>query len=217
MKGANILVTDSGVVKLADFGCSTSFEGTDSVTEAAKRKQLGTFRFMAPEAIRYATEHVGRKSDIWSLGCVMVEMLTGEKPWPNMSHPGPLMFKVGAEGQRPPLKDDTFLSPACASFLDCCFFVDPDERWSAQDLRMHKFLHVHRNSLVSASTETLSRGNSVEGDVENDVLATKSMTVPRSSYVVSPVKVPGPDAHRVHKNVERETTRVFLTNPGGGW
>lgn len=75
MVGDNVLVDESGVIKLADFGC-------------AKMKQfmsenfftlLGTAFFMAPEVISQ-TGH-SFPADIWSLGCTIIEMATGNPPF----------------------------------------------------------------------------------------------------------------------------------------
>ncbi len=73
IKGANILVDNHGVIKLADFGASKKIE--DLATIGGSRSIRGTPNYMAPEVIRQLGH--GRAADIWSLGCVVIEMATG--------------------------------------------------------------------------------------------------------------------------------------------
>ena len=74
IKGANILVDDRGTVKLADFGASKRMSGT--VTIGDKTQSLrGTPYFMAPEVI--LQNGSGRKADVWSVACTVIQMATG--------------------------------------------------------------------------------------------------------------------------------------------
>jgi len=76
IKGANILVGD-GKVKLADFGCSK--RTADTLSQSLR----GSIPWMAPEVIQQTG--YGRRRDIWSFGCVLIEMATAKHPW----HPSP--------------------------------------------------------------------------------------------------------------------------------
>jgi len=76
IKGGNILVTEDGVIKLADFNSSKQLGNIAAVGSNPLRSLLGTPQFMAPEVIKQ-TGH-GKKADIWSVGCTVVQMLTGE-------------------------------------------------------------------------------------------------------------------------------------------
>jgi mitogen-activated protein kinase kinase kinase len=73
IKGANILVDPSGLCKLADFGASSFIA---ELVAAENPSINGTISWMAPEVIRQ--ESHGNKVDIWSVGCTVVEMLTGK-------------------------------------------------------------------------------------------------------------------------------------------
>ena len=132
IKGANLLVTERGLVKLADFGCSVKFDGMDSMRQKGKEKLLGSVPWMAPEAIKFAEEHVGRKSDIWSVGCVCIEMATGKRPWSLYTNHLALMFFVATSDTVPTYPPEC--SASCAHFLSSCLKRNPDERKTAIEL-----------------------------------------------------------------------------------
>lgn len=71
LKCANVLVDYDGKVKLTDFGCSRLFDSSFSSMELTSTVN-GSLSWMAPEVIKNKGRR--RKSDIWSLGCVIVEM-----------------------------------------------------------------------------------------------------------------------------------------------
>ena len=77
--GANILVNELGICKLADFGASRQLDGSQTrQLEASLKAIRGTVPFMAPEVIKQ-TGH-GLPADIWSLGATVIEMATGSPP-----------------------------------------------------------------------------------------------------------------------------------------
>ncbi|MCP3980874.1 MAG: serine/threonine protein kinase, partial [bacterium] len=80
VKPANILVGRDGVVKIADFGLAKLIGVPAAlVSLTGSREVLGTFRYMAPEQLERPLE-VDHRADIYSLGVVFYEMLTGEIP-----------------------------------------------------------------------------------------------------------------------------------------
>ena len=82
LKCANVLLTNKGVLKLSDFGCSKDFERTVSFVlyqQEGSKTQKGTPHWMAPESIIDALYNV--KTDVWGLGCTLLELATGLPPW----------------------------------------------------------------------------------------------------------------------------------------
>lgn len=78
IKGANILTTKDGIVKLADFGVATKINETEKSHSA-----VGTPYWMAPEVIEMSGQ-VTSACDIWSLGCTVLELLTANPPYSNL-------------------------------------------------------------------------------------------------------------------------------------
>ncbi|RKP38211.1 kinase [Dimargaris cristalligena] len=95
IKGGNILVDIKGGIKISDFGISKKIENEeDRLSIMSNRASLkGSVFWMAPEVVKKT--HYTRKADIWSLGCLVIEMLTGEHPFPNFTEMQ-AMFKIGS-------------------------------------------------------------------------------------------------------------------------
>ncbi|KZV54585.1 mitogen-activated protein kinase kinase kinase YODA-like [Dorcoceras hygrometricum] len=135
IKGANLLVDASGVVKLADFGLAKHLTGRQ-----IELSLKGTPHWMAPEVLQAvmrkdANPEVAYGVDIWSVGCTVIEMLTGKPPW--SEHSGvQAMFNV--LNRTPPIPET--LSAEGKDFLQRCFQRKPEDRPSAVQLLDHPFL-----------------------------------------------------------------------------
>lgn len=130
LKPANVLVTRDGVVKICDFGVSAA----PSVPGISGRTVCGTPHYIAPEVIeqRPYTASV----DVWSLGCTVMELATGRRPWHELTAMSALVAL--SKNRRPPLPSG--LSSACRSFLSACWVWDPAARATTSQLRRHPFL-----------------------------------------------------------------------------
>ena len=91
---------------------------------------------MAPEVIKQ--KGYGRKADIWSVGCVALEMLTAKKPWDAEDNYIIFMMKIIADNTIPNFPEG--ISECARDFLLNCFQRDPKIRLSAKQLLKHSFL-----------------------------------------------------------------------------
>ncbi|XP_076797194.1 mitogen-activated protein kinase kinase kinase 19 isoform X2 [Arvicanthis niloticus] len=118
IKGNNVMLMPTGIIKLIDFGCAKrlAWAGLNGTHSDMLKSMRGTPYWMAPEVINESG--YGRKSDIWSIGCTVFEMATGKPPLASMDRMA-AMFYIGAHrGLMPPLPD-RFSEPA-VDFVRLC-------------------------------------------------------------------------------------------------
>ncbi|KAF3440665.1 hypothetical protein FNV43_RR18949 [Rhamnella rubrinervis] len=140
LKCKNVLLSSSGDVKLADFGSAKRIKDSRSQVGFADSWQNigGTPLWMAPEVMR--NEGLDFVSDIWSLGCTVIEMATGKPPnWDvEVSNPMAAIMKIACGNERPrfPRK----FSEMGLDFLAKCLERDHRKRWRAEELLKHPFV-----------------------------------------------------------------------------
>ncbi|KAK2784535.1 Suppressor of Sensor Kinase (SLN1) [Onygenales sp. PD_12] len=182
IKPANILLDHNGVIKYVDFGAamviarqgktlaamdhySSSGTGGRDARDAHGQKKnqksvTGTPMYMSPELVR---GEVGQTSgrhgcmDIWSLGCVILEMATGGRPWSGVDNEWAIMYKI-AQGNQPALPTPDQLSPMGIDFIKLCFEIDPVKRPSATELLQHEWIVSIRQQVVAEPQTPISEG-----------------------------------------------------------
>eukprot|EP01035_Chromulina_nebulosa_P018706 gene18706-24465_t len=132
--------TDTGVVKLADFGASKKYE-SESIVSGLK----GTPNWMAPEVIRGTQMTSGwMKADVWSVGCTIVEMLTAKLPFSEYDNPMTAMYHI-ANGKSPSIQN-VDCSDDLKEFIHICCSPDPEIRPNISELVKYKLFNKSTNN-----------------------------------------------------------------------
>eukprot|EP01135_Chromosphaera_perkinsii_P001827 Nk52_evm6s211 gene=Nk52_evmTU6s211 len=134
IKGGNVLVDSDGSIRLADFGASKI---VDIAHDPADKSMIGTPYYLAPEVIKQENEGYGYKSDVYSIGCTMYEMLLGKPPFGDLE-PMAAIFRVG-NGETPRIPEDS-MSPEAARLLGKMLALNPDDRPEIEEILEDEYL-----------------------------------------------------------------------------
>ncbi|KAL4466837.1 hypothetical protein ABPG74_010434 [Tetrahymena malaccensis] len=138
LKGANILSDGQGNVKLADFGAARNIENIlqYSLSQSEFCNSIkGSLYWMAPELIK--NEKHGRRIDVWSLGCTVIEMASAQHPWESIKKFSDL---ANAVIEQQPIPIPQHLSEECKDFISKCCTYDKKMRPKSHQLFNHPFL-----------------------------------------------------------------------------
>ena len=133
IKCANLLVDNEGTIKLSDFGASTHPRDALEINRSLK----GSPYWIAPE-VAARTGH-SFAADVWSVGCVVIEMITGNPPWSQISRDAKEVLRIVANTRVPP-EYPPRISDECKEFLDRCLRINYKERESIKMLMGHRFI-----------------------------------------------------------------------------
>ncbi len=195
LKCANVLVDNDGHVKLSDFGASTRLSHSDASdkkqgieeqepTELSKSLK-GSPYWMAPEVV-LRTGH-NKAADIWSLGCVMIEMRTGKPPWSEVGHNAVQVLQAIASSTSGPPYPAEMFSARAVGFLSRCLSRNPEERPTAQDLLTDPFI-VMLDSDRDAHAQQVVRQMSTELRTERVSASASPPKSPPSEFSARPTK-----------------------------
>ncbi|XP_021166281.2 mitogen-activated protein kinase kinase kinase kinase 3 isoform X9 [Fundulus heteroclitus] len=163
IKGANILLTDNGYIKLADFGVSAQITAT-----LAKRKSfIGTPYWMAPEVA--AVERKGgynQLCDIWAVGITAIELAELQPPMFDL-HPMRALFLMTKSNFQPPkLKDKLKWTNNFHHFVKLALTKNPKKRPTAEKLLQHPF--VSQPLSRTLAIELLDKASNPDHSTYND-------------------------------------------------
>ncbi|KAH7511503.1 hypothetical protein ACOSP7_015120 [Xanthoceras sorbifolium] len=157
MKPSNLLINHRGEVKITDFGVSAIMASTSGQANTF----VGTYTYMSPE--RISGSKYSYKSDIWSLGLVLLECATGQFPYsPPEQEEGWTNFYELMEAvvdQPPPSAPSDQFSPEFCSFISACLQKEPKDRHSAQELLTLPFMNMYEDLDVDLSAYFTNAGS----------------------------------------------------------
>ncbi|CAN6541196.1 unnamed protein product [Malus baccata var. baccata] len=156
-KPSNLLINHRGEIKITDFGVSAIKASTSEQANTF----VGTYNYMSPE--RIVGSNYSYKSDIWSLGLVLLECATGQFPYtpPDQSEAWDNFFELMSAivEQPPPCAPSDQFSPEFCSFISACVQKDPKDRLSAQDLLRHPFISMYDDVHIDLSSYFTEAGS----------------------------------------------------------
>jgi serine/threonine-protein kinase len=129
IKPANVMLTSRGEVKVMDFGIARAAAGNES-TMTSTESVIGTAAYLSPEQAR--GEHVDARSDIYSTGCLLYELVTGSPPFTGDS-PVAVAYQHVREDPKPPSEFDPALSKDVDAVVLKAMAKNPANRYQSAD------------------------------------------------------------------------------------
>ncbi len=145
VKPANIMISNTNAVKVMDFGIARAIADSSSVTQTAA--VIGTAQYLSPEQAR--GDPVDARSDVYSLGCVLYEMLTGEPPFTGDT-PISVAYQHVREDPVPPSERHEGISPDLDAVVLKALAKNPENRYQTAAEMRADLVRVHNGETPEA-------------------------------------------------------------------
>jgi hypothetical protein len=184
IKPPNIMMAPNGVVKIMDFGIAKAGASMTHTGEV-----LGTPHYMSPEQVR--GKDLDGRTDLFSTGVLLYEMLTGEKPFTGQDLTS-VIYKIVNEKPVPPREVDVSIHPGMSMVITKCLAKDPDDRYQeasdlATALKSYKIVSIPQadRPVAPQPTQAIPKAASVPAATKASV-APAPMTTMRSAAAAKP-------------------------------
>jgi serine/threonine-protein kinase len=177
IKPGNVMLTPSGDVKVMDFGIARAMSDSNTMTQTAA--VVGTAQYLSPEQARGET--VDSRSDVYSAGCLLYELLTGRPPFIGDS-PVAVAYQHVREPARPPSDHDTGLTPAVDAIVMKALAKRLEDRYQSA-------------AAMRSDIERYLAGRPVQAPVPTPTPPTPPEPPPADTSTAMRPPVPPPDAY----------------------
>ncbi|KAF8588244.1 kinase-like protein [Ramaria rubella] len=138
LRAGNVLVSDSGVPFLTDFGLSRSLGDAAGMTTSSDVG--GSLRWMSPEL--FHNEKISEASDVWAYGMTVLEVITGKRPYHNIAI-DPVVLRHIMDGQLPLRPDLAFMTDGLWGVCTQCWELEPFQRPSIREVTVDVMAESH--------------------------------------------------------------------------
>ncbi|MCH8962326.1 MAG: AAA-like domain-containing protein, partial [Bacteroidetes bacterium] len=152
VKPANVMVTDEGVVKIVDFGLA-KVAAQAQLTKTGST--MGTVAYMSPEQAR--GERIDHRTDLWSLGVVLYEMLTGERPFPG-DYEQAIIYQMLNVDPVPVTRLNSDLPSDVEPIVQRCLQKHKDDRYQTATVLLADLFRIRRQIQSGAAAAHRSEG-----------------------------------------------------------